>query len=168
MSLVSIPCRERKWIDVEPGTFDHQCLEVSKLMIRLLPHDDSVNREDDGAVKLQELTTIFRSSIDSCSYWSIRTWPSFLRRGGGPKKIFQYCVDPKLPDKFLYLRAIQGHSGGTQVDPTLQDDVLLPDDFVEHIHHVGSSYDLHSIIQSGFFWVGKVSRNGGMRCSSQL
>ena len=35
------------------------------------------------------------------------------------------------------------------MNPTLQDNVLLPDDFAEHIYHVGSSHDLYSIIQSG-------------------
>ena len=50
-------------------------------------------------------------------------------------------------DKLLAtsIRAIQGHSGGALVDPTLQDNVLLPNDCIEHINHVG----LHSIIQSG-------------------
>ena len=28
-------------------------------------------------------------------------------------------------------------------DPTLQDNELLQDDFAEHVHHVGSSRDLH-------------------------
>ena len=28
LSLVSIPYHERKWIDVEPGTFDPNCLEI--------------------------------------------------------------------------------------------------------------------------------------------
>ena len=40
LSLVSVPYRERKWIDIEPGKFDNGCLEVSKLMIRLLRHYD--------------------------------------------------------------------------------------------------------------------------------
>ena len=39
----------------------------------------------------------------------------------------QYCVDPYSADT----------------------NVLLPSDFAEHIYHVGSSHDLHSIIQSG-------------------
>ena len=58
--MLSIPYHERKWIDVEPGTFDQNCLEVSELMIRLLRHDESVNREDDGAVKFEDLASIFR------------------------------------------------------------------------------------------------------------
>ena len=93
LSSVSIPYHERKWMDVEPGTIDQNCLEVPKLMIRLLWHDDSVNREEDGAVKIEDLASIFRSRIMSSSHWSIRTWLSFLQRGGGMKKRFQYCVD---------------------------------------------------------------------------
>ena len=55
LSPVPIPQRERKWIDVEPGTLDRNCLEVSKLMSRLPRHDDSVNREEDGAVRFEDL-----------------------------------------------------------------------------------------------------------------
>ena len=53
-------------------------------------------------------------------------------------------MDPHSSETFLHLREIQGHSGGTHVNPTLQDNVLLSDDFAEHIYHVGSSHDLHS------------------------
>ena len=45
---------------------------------------------------------------------------------------------------------IQGHSGGKHTIPAFQDNVLLPSVFAEHIYNVGSSYDTHSIIQSGF------------------
>ena len=56
---------------------------------------------------------------------------------------------------FWYFRAIQGHSGGAFVDLAMQDNVVLPDNFFEHIFHVGNSHDVHSIIQSGavFFTV---------------
>ena len=43
---------------------------------------------------------------------------------------------------------MQGHSGGNLVDPALQDNVLLPDDFVEYIYHIGNANELHSTIQS--------------------
>ena len=64
-------------------------------------------------------------------------------------KRFQYCLNPNSSEHFLYFRAIQGHSGGTLVDPTLQDTVLLTDDFAEYIHHVGNAHDMHSISQCG-------------------
>ena len=129
-------------------------------MIRLLRHDDSVNREDDGAVKFEDLASIFRSRIMSFSHWSIRTCLSFLQRGGGIKKRFRCCVDPSSPETFQNLRAIQGHSGGKHIDPTLQDNVLLPNDFAEHIFHVGSSHDLHSVVQSGLIPGGKDAKKG--------
>ena len=34
---------ERKWIDIGPGIFNQGCFGVSKLMIRLLRHDESVH-----------------------------------------------------------------------------------------------------------------------------
>ena len=47
LTLVSFSYHERKWIDVDPGKFSQGCFEVSKFMIRLLRHDDTVHREDD-------------------------------------------------------------------------------------------------------------------------
>ena len=154
-TTIPVPYDERKWIVVEPGRFDKSCLEVSKLMIRLLRPDDTVPREDDGAVEFQDLASISRSEFTSFSHWSIRTRLSFLHRGGGVKKKFQYCVGPSSLETLLFLRAIHGHSVGKRIDPTLQDNVLLPNDFAEHIYHVGSSHDMHSIIQSGLTPGGK-------------
>ena len=72
-----------------------------------------------------------------------------LAKGGGPKKRFQYCLNPNSSKHFLYFRAIQGHSGGTLVDTALQDNVLLPHDFAEYIYHIGNVSEIHSIIRSG-------------------
>ena len=54
-----------------------------------------------------------------------------------------------LQEKFLYLRALQGHSGRNLKDPSLQDNVLIPDDFFKYIYHVGCAINLHSIINTG-------------------
>ena len=45
----------------------------------------------------------------------------------------------------MYLRALQGHSGRNLMDPSLQDNVIIPDGFFTYIYHV----NLHSIINSG-------------------
>ena len=58
-------------------------------------------------------------------------------------------MNPNPSRHFLYFRAIQGHSGCNLVDPTLQDSVLLPDDFAEYIYHIGNANEMHSIIKSG-------------------
>ena len=67
-----------------------------------------------------------------------------MAKRGGQKKRFQYCLNPNSSEHFHYFRAIQGDSGGTLVDPALQDNVLLPDDFAENIYHIVNSHDTHS------------------------
>ena len=67
--------------------------------------------------------------------------------GGGNKKRFQYCTDSS--GTTVYLRALQGHSGRNLIDPSLQDNVLIPDNFFEYIYHLGCAINLHSITNSG-------------------
>ena len=63
-------------------------IEVSKQM-RLLRHDQTVPREEDGAVEFRILASMFHSRFTSSPYWSIRTWLNYLQRGGGAKKRYQ-------------------------------------------------------------------------------
>ena len=49
LTPVSVPLRERKWVDVDPGSYDHECYVISKAMTRLLRHDQHILRETDGA-----------------------------------------------------------------------------------------------------------------------
>ena len=92
---------------------------------------------------------MFRQELTSSQHWSIRALLNYLQTGGGLRKRFQYCVDPFHADTIQYFGAIRGHSGGKHINLTLQDNVLLQDDFAEHIYHVGSSLDTRSIIHSG-------------------
>ena len=63
------------------------------------------------------------------------------------RKKTQHCTDSS--GEILYLRALQGHSGRNLIDPSLQDNVLILDDFFKYIYHVGMCNQLHSIINSG-------------------
>ena len=47
----TIPMSERKWIDIEPTESSFSAYEVSKKVINLLRHNQTVQREDDGAVQ---------------------------------------------------------------------------------------------------------------------
>ena len=154
------PTSLREWVDVEPGEYDQHSFEVSKKMTRLLRHDPSVLREEDGAVEFKILAPMFASQFESSAL--VKSNTAYLQRGGGPKKSFQCCVDPSSAET-LYLRATQGHSGGNEIDPALQDNVLLPSDFAEYIYHLGSSHDMHSIIQSGLIPGGKDVKKGSHR-----
>ena len=84
---------------------------------------------------------------------------SILAKGGGAKKIFQYCLNPNSSRHISYFRAIEGHSGGIAIDPELQDNVLLPQGYTEYIYHVGYS-EVHSMITSGLIPGGQSLKRG--------
>ena len=64
------------------------------------------------------------------------------------RKRFQYCTDSS-GQEILYLRALQGHSRRNPIDPTVQDNVLIPSNFFKYIRHIGCGFSLHSITNSG-------------------
>ena len=74
-----------------------------------------------------------RRKFDGASQLSLEDWISSLAKGGGAKKIFQCCLNPNSSKQFMYLRAIQGHSGDNAIDPQLQDNDLLPQEFTEYL-----------------------------------
>ena len=68
--------------------------------------------------------------------------------GGGNQKRYQYCTDPS-GQEILYLRALQGHSGRNLIDPSLRENVKIPNDFFEYIYHIGCAINLQSNTNSG-------------------
>ena len=48
------------------------------LKIRLLRHDDTVHREDDGAVRFDDLADRFKAKFDGTSQWPVEAWITFL------------------------------------------------------------------------------------------
>ena len=76
--------------------------------------------KDKIAEKMMEQHDImeeFKKKFDGAPQWTINDWISILTKGGGPKRRFQYCLNPTASKHFLYFRAIQGHTGGNLVDP---------------------------------------------------
>ena len=66
-------------------------------------------------------------------------------------------TQPRLFSTFEQFKAILEEN---QVDPARQDNVLFPSGFAGYIYHVGSSHDMHSIVQSGLILVGKDVKRG--------
>ena len=123
LTPVAGPLRERKWVDVNPGSYDRECYVISKAKIRLLRHDQNIPRETDGSVKYEDIVEEFKKK--KASHWSLNDWIPILAKGGAVKKRFQYCLNPHSSSHTSYFRAIQGHSAGTAIDPELQDNVLV-------------------------------------------
>ena len=136
-SARTIPIGERTWTGVEPGEYSISDYEVSKELIRLLRHG-SLPRDDDGAIEFWKIKDNLQKHFLYCHHWSDEKWKKSMARGGGNKKRYQY------------LRALQGPSGCNLFDPTLQDNVIIPDGFFKYIYPVGCAINVHSIINSGF------------------
>ena len=108
LTSVSAPPRERQWIDINPETYGYDCYAASKTLIRLLRHDQTIPRQSDGVVKIDDILDEFKKKkIDCALQWSIDVWVSVLARGGGPKKRFQHCLLPNSSKHFMKIRAIQ-------------------------------------------------------------
>ena len=137
---------ERTWTDIEPQEYSLSDYSVSKKLINLLRRG-SLPREDDGAIEFWRIKDYLQNHFVYCHHWSDEKWKSSMAGGGGNKKRFQYCTDSS--GEILYFRALQGHSGRNLIDPSLQDNVIIPDGFFKYIYHVGCAINLHSIINSG-------------------
>ena len=57
-------------------------------------YDESVHQEEDGAVRFDDMTSIFRSEIDGTSHWSIRAWISFLAKRRKAKEKVSVLLEP--------------------------------------------------------------------------
>ena len=118
-----------------------------KRLTSLLRHGQ-LPREEDGAIEFWRLKAYLRNDFENSQHWSDEMWKSKMQGSGGNKKRFQYCTDSS-GQEILYLRALQGHSGRNPIDPSLQDNVLILDNFFEYIYHIGCAIRLHSITNSG-------------------
>ena len=118
-----IPMHERKWIDIGPSEPTLAAYEVSKKVISLLRHNQTLQREDDGAIQFWRIKFHLRNHSSQVQHWSDDRWKACLAAGGGSKRRYQYCSDDS--GRILYLRALQGHSGNNLIDPSLQDNVVI-------------------------------------------
>ena len=151
----TIPILERTWIDIEPGAQSDQVYPVAKRLNTLLRHRELL-REEDGATEFWRLKDDLRNKLEYSQYWSDDVWKSKMAGGRGNNKRFQYCTDPS-GQEILYLRTFQGHSGRNPIDPSLQNNVLIPNNFFEYIYHIGCAVSLHSITNSGLIAGGQNS-----------
>ena len=63
------------------------------------------------------------------------------------------CTDTE----HTFIEHLQGHSGRNLIDPSLQDNVVIPSGFFQYIYHVGCGFNLNSIISSGLIPGGQSS-----------
>ena len=133
-----MPMHERKWIDIEPSEPTLTAYEVSKKETSLLRHNQTVQREDDGAIQFWSIKFHLRNHHSRTQVWSDDLWKACLAAGGGSKRRYQYCSDNL--GTIIYLRALQGHSGNNLIAPLLQDNVVIGPGIFPYIYHVGCTF----------------------------
>ena len=141
-TTASIPIHERRWIDIEPSKQNLASYDLSKKVINLLRDNQTLQREEDGAIEFHRIKFYLRNHHSQIQNWSDDRWEACLAAGGGSKRRYQYCSDNL--GTILYLRALQGHSGSNLMDPTLQDNVLIGTGMLPYVYHVGCTFNLHS------------------------
>ena len=88
----TIPLRERRWIDIEPSKQDLDSYDLSKKVINLLRHNQTLHREADGAIEFCKIKFHLRDH-SQIQNWSDDRWKACLAAGGGSKRRYQYCSD---------------------------------------------------------------------------
>ena len=128
---------------------------MSKKLINLLGHG-SLPREEDGAIEFwRKKKIIFGTILSNLNIGLMKCGRVQWQEAEVTRKDFNIVLTHQ-DKKFFILRALQGHSGRNLIDPTLQDNVVIPDGFFEYIYHIGCAINLHSIMNSGLYREDKI------------
>ena len=66
----------------EPGNYSFSAHAISKKVIHLLRHSQTVQREDDGAVQFWRINNFLQNQFQQILYWSDDRWKACLAAGG--------------------------------------------------------------------------------------
>ena len=94
-----------------------------------------MHQEEDGAIHFWRIKEDLQNPLTQSIHWSDDRWKAYLAAGGGVKIKFQYCIDES--GMIVYFRALQRHSGHSLIDPSVQDNVVIPSKFFQYIYHIG-------------------------------
>ena len=60
-TTATIPMHERRWIDIEPSEQNLASYDLSKKVVNLLRHNQTVQREEDGAIEFYKIKIYLRN-----------------------------------------------------------------------------------------------------------
>ena len=92
-TTATIPIHERRWIDIEPSEQNLASYDLSKKVVNLLRHNQTLQREEDGTIEFYRIKFYLRNQFSQVQHWSDERWKSCLAAGGGSKRRYQYCSD---------------------------------------------------------------------------
>ena len=146
-----IPTEDRTWNDIPAFKFSRGNTlqaEISKLVMRLVRHFDQEERETDGGVHWHSMGPKLRKAFQKAGgrKFSDTDWLQHIYEGSNQMR-FQYCMSSE--NFSLYIRAIQGHTGGNLIAPELIGHVAIPYRWKEFLFDRGCSFQVTSILKSG-------------------
>ena len=104
--------------------------------------DKKMERLNSGDQKMLFRTILSTLNIGLMMYGTAR-----LQEAEETRKDFNIVLIHQ--DKNFFTFELQGHSGRNLIDPSLQDNVLIPDNFFEYTYHIGCAINLLSFTNSG-------------------
>ena len=123
-------------------------------------------REEDGAIEFWRMKDDLRKKLSTLNIGLMMYGRARWHEAEATRKDFNIVLI-RQDKKFFRLRALQGHSGRNPIDPTLKDNMLIPNTFFEYIYHIGCAVSLHSITNSGLIVEDKIIAGKDRRYSSQ-
>ena len=69
-TTATIPIHQRRWIDIEPSKQDLDSYDLSKKVINLLRHNQTSQREEDGAIEFCKMKVHLRNHHPQIQNWS--------------------------------------------------------------------------------------------------
>ena len=129
-STRTIPIRERTWTHVEPGKQSLSDYSVSKKLIHLLRHG-SLLREDDGAIEFWRIKIIFRIILCIVIIGLTKSGRAVWPEEEETTKDFSIVLI--LQEQFCTSELSKGIQDAIAIDPSLQDNVIIPDGFFKYM-----------------------------------
>ena len=78
-TTATIPIHERRWIDIEPSKQNLTSYDISKKVINLLRQNQTLQREEDGAIEFYRIKFYFRGHHSQIHNWSDDRWNVWLQ-----------------------------------------------------------------------------------------
>ena len=89
-TTATIPIHERRWIDIEPKQ-NLASYDISKKVINLLRHNQTLHREKDGAIEFYRIKFYLRDHHSQIHNWLDDRWKACLAAGDGSKRSYLLC-----------------------------------------------------------------------------
>ena len=111
----------------------------------------------DGAVRWDSMSPkLLRTFGDrGARESSEKDWLQHIYERGNMTR-FEYCENSQ--SSLIYIRAIQGHTGGNKIALELMGHVAIPYNRKELVFHRGYSFNIKSILETGLIAGGKESK----------